>query len=216
MKLSLCLAAEDTEQSEAQKSAQAETPSLQSEMSRILESHISALRETHSLLDQNNVDKILEMMEKAKRIYFFGIGDSLLTAMEARNKFLRIMDKVSCVDDPHMQAMTASMATPDDLYFIISFSGATKDTVYVADILREVGAKMVAVTRFAKSPLTTYADGVLLCGCNEGPLEGGSMGAKLSQLYIIDILFCEYYRRNYAVSAENNRRTSKAVVEKLY
>lgn len=216
MKLSLCLAAEDTEQSEAQKSAQAETPSLQSEMSRILESHISALRETHSLLDQNNVDKILEMMEKAKRIYFFGIGDSLLTAMEARNKFLRIMDKVSCVDDPHMQAMTASMATPDDLYFIISFSGATKDTVYVADILREVGAKMVAITRFAKSPLTTYADGVLLCGCNEGPLEGGSMGAKLSQLYIIDILFCEYYRRNYAVSAENNRRTSKAVVEKLY
>ena len=123
-----------------------------------------------SLLDEDKIEYCREMMEKAKRIYFFGIGDSLLTAMEARNKFLRIMDKVSCVDDPHMQAMTASMATPDDLYFIISFSGATKDTVYVADILKEVGAKMVAITRFAKSPLTTYADGVLLCGCNEGPL----------------------------------------------
>ena len=29
------------------------------------------------------------MLEKAKRVFFFGIGDSLNTAMEARNKFIR-------------------------------------------------------------------------------------------------------------------------------
>jgi DNA-binding MurR/RpiR family transcriptional regulator len=56
----------------------------------------------------------------------------------------------------------------------------------------------------------------LICGSNEGPLEGGSMGAKLSQLYIIDILFQEYYRRNREESVENNRKTSRAVVDKLY
>ena len=56
----------------------------------------------------------------------------------------------------------------------------------------------------------------LLCGSNEGPLEGGSLGAKLSQLYIVDILFKEYYRRNLGISMENNQKTSKAVVEKLY
>ena len=117
MKLSICLAVEETEQHEEEGEEQPESLSLQGEMNRILESHMGALRETHSLLEQNNVEKILEMMEKAKHIYFFGIGDSLLTAMEARNKFLRIMNKVSCVDDPHMQAMTASMATSDDLYF---------------------------------------------------------------------------------------------------
>ena len=42
------------------------------------------------------------------------------------------------------------------------------------------------------------------------------MSAKMSQLYIIDILFQEYYRRNLAASRENNEKTSKAVVEKLY
>lgn len=215
MKLSLSMSAEEAVEKETAGGEQTED-SIHQAMDNILEDHISALRETHMLLDWEEVRKIVGMMEKAKHIYFFGIGDSLLTAMEARNKFLRITNKVSCVDDPHMQAMTASMASGDDMVFLISYSGATKDIVYVAEILREVGAKVVAITRFLKSPLTGYVDGVLLCGCNEGPLEGGSMGAKLSQLYILDILFREYYRRNLGVSMDNNQRTSKAVVEKLY
>ena len=74
----------------------------------------------------------------------------------------------------------------------------------------------MGITRFLKSPLTNYTDVLLTCGANEGPLEGGSMSVKMSQLYIIDVLFREYYRRNLAVSRENNKKTSKAVVEKLY
>ena len=80
----------------------------------------------------------------------------------------------------------------------------------------KTGAKIVGITRFLKSPLTSYTDALLVCGSNEGPLDGGSMGAKLSQLYIIDVLFQEYYKRNKEVSTENNKKTSKAVVDKLY
>lgn len=212
MKLSLSMAGEGMDKKEEESSGD----SLQKIMDDILENHIKTLRETHTLLNLEEVEKIVGMMEKAHHIYFFGIGDSLLTAKEARNKFLRIMNKVSCIDDPHMQAMAASMTGPNDLAVLVSYSGATKDVVYVAEILKETGAKIVAVTRFLRSPLTNYVDGILLCGCNEGPLEGGSMTAKLSQLYIIDILFQEYYRRNLGLSMENNQRTSKAVVEKLY
>lgn len=115
-----------------------------------------------------------------------------------------------------MQAMTASMAGPEDLIFIISYSGATKDNVYVARIAKKSGAKVVCITRFIKSPLTNYTDVQLLCGSNEGPLDGGAMGTKMSQLYIIDVLFQEYYSRNKQLSMENNKKTSRAVVDKLY
>lgn len=217
MKLSLSMPSDESE-SAAGEMGNLKVDSLQYTMDKILETHISALKETHTLISLNmeDVEKTVAMMEQAKHIYFFGIGDSLLTAMEARNKFLRITGKISCVEDPHMQAMIASMTTKEDMVFFISYSGSTKDNVYVAEIAKDVEAKIVAVTRFVKSPLTSYADVVLLCGSNEAPLEGGSMGAKLSQLYIIDVLFQEYYRRNLGISAENNRRTSKAVVEKLY
>ncbi|MEG2441775.1 MAG: MurR/RpiR family transcriptional regulator [Acetivibrio sp.] len=215
MKLSLSLTPEE------ESFAEEGSPVVETDFDRhtsddILENHISALRETHMLLNMEEVERTVHMMEKAENIYFFGIGDSLLTAKEARNKFLRITNKVNCIDDPHMQAMVASMATKEDLIFFISYSGATKDNVYVAKIAQEVGTKIVTITRFVKSPLTAFTDSLLLCGSKEGPLEGGSMGAKLSQLYIIDVLFHEYYRRNLGSSMENNKKTSRAVVEKLY
>ncbi|MBD5393539.1 MAG: MurR/RpiR family transcriptional regulator [Lachnospiraceae bacterium] len=215
MKLSLSIDPKENAEKETGEKTR-EQDSLSSRMAGILDSHVSALKETGMLLDETAVEKAVSMMEKARNIYFFGIGDSLLTAREAHNKFLRITNKVNCIEDPHMQAMSASMADSNDLIFIISYSGSTKDNVYVARIARQSGAKIVGITRFLKSPLTNYTDVTLICGANEGPLEGGSMSAKMSQLYIIDVLFQEYYRRNLTVSRNNNKKTSKAVVEKLY
>lgn len=190
--------------------------SLEFTLDKILQNYVGILKETRMLIDKESVRKAVQMMEEAKTVYFFGIGDSLLTAKEARNKFLRICGKVNCIEDPHMQAMTASMAGPEDLIFIISYSGATKDNVHVARIAKKAGAKVISITRFIKSPLTNYADILLLCGSNEGPLDGGAMGTKMSQLYIIDVLFQEYYSRNKQLSMENNKKTSRAVVDKLY
>lgn len=215
MKLSLSMNSDESTVMESE-STSSKIDSLEFTLDKIIQSHISALKETRMLIQEDEVEKTLRMMEDAKTIYFFGVGDSLLSAKEARNKFLRITNKVSCVDDPHMQAMTASMAGENDLIFIISYSGSTKDNVHVAKIAKDSGAKVVGITRFLKSPLTGYTDTLLVCGSNEGPLDGGSMGAKLSQLYIIDVLFQEYYRRNKGMSKENNKKTSKAVVEKLY
>ncbi|MGN1314038.1 MAG: MurR/RpiR family transcriptional regulator [Lachnospiraceae bacterium] len=215
MKLSLSLSPEES-RSVGQGSSSLKVDSLGFTLDQILQSHIAALKETRMLMQEEEVEKTLLMMENAKNIYFFGVGDSLLTAKEARNKFLRITGKVICIDDPHMQAMMASMVGKEDLIFIISYSGSTKDNVHVAKIAKKSGAKIVGITRFLKSPLTGHTDTLLVCGSNEGPLDGGSMGAKLSQLYIIDVLFQEYYRRNPEVSTENNKKTSRAVVEKLY
>lgn len=215
MKLSLGVSSEEEALQEKEPDFNA-NESLEFMMDKILQGHINALKETRMLLHMEEIKKTVEMMENAASIYFFGIGDSLLTAREARNKFLRICRNVQCIDDPHMQAMAASMAGPEDIIFIVSYSGATKDNIYVAQIAKEAGARVIGITRFLKSPLTAYTDALLVCGSNEGPLEGGSMGAKLSQLYIIDVLFQEYYNRNKEISKENNKKTSKAVVDKLY
>lgn len=215
MKLSLSYAPDETLGKPKSQSAD-DQGGLKQGIDTILEKHITVLRETRNLLDPAEIEKTVEMMEKAERILFFGVGDSLLIAQAAASKFLRITNKVSCISDPHMQAMVASMATENDLFVFISYSGATKDNVLVAQIAKEAGAKIATITRFLKSPLTAYTDVLLLCGSDEGPLEGGSIEAKFGQLYIIDILFHEYYCRNEAISKNNNRKTSKAVVEKLF
>lgn len=215
MKLSLSLSNDDSAE-KAKGDSAPQYMGLDYILDGILETNINTLKETRRLADFDSISEVVTMMKEAKRIYFFGVGDSLLVAQIARNVFLRITNKVFCVEDPHMQAMTASMATEEDLIIILSYSGSTKDNVYVANIAKEAGAKVVAISRFLKSPLTSYTDVLLLCGSNEGPLEGGTMGTKMSQMFVIDVLFHEYYRRNHEDSKTNNRKTSRAVVEKLY
>lgn len=183
---------------------------------KIMDLHISAIKESYMMLEHGNLNKIVAMIENARRVFFFGIGDSLLTAEEARNKFLRITDKVSCISDPHMQSMAASMTTDEDLLIIISYSGATKDNIHVAKEGKKAGAKIACITHFKKSPLTAYSDVILLCGSEESPMDGGSLSAKMGQLYLIDLVFQEYYARNYKECRENNKKTSTAVVEKLF
>ena len=180
-----------------------------------MNNNINALSETYSLLNEELVVSAVECLYRARRIYFFGVGASLLTAMKAMNKFLHIEPKVYCVQDSHIQAMQAAMMEPGDAAVLISYSGATKDTIHVAQLAKQAGAKIICITRFVKSPLTQFSDITLLCGANEGPLQGGSTSAEISQLFLVDVLYSEYYRRYFEECSRNNEKTAQAVIEKL-
>lgn len=208
MKLSL------SQREESQSSMEQKMPTHMAEA--VMEVNIKAIRETAMLLDKEEFDRILIMFERAKRVYFFGIGDSLLTAQAACNRFLRITNKVVCLTDAHIQAMVASTAEKDDLFVIVSYSGATKDNILVAKLAKEVGAKVVCISHFRKSPLTLYADAIMLSGAEESPLEGGSVVSKVGTFYLLDLLYQEFYRRNYKMCRLNNEKTSSAVLDKLY
>ena len=114
-----------------------------------------------------------------------------------------------------MQSMMAATMTSDDVAVLFSYSGATKDTIHVAQLAKKAGAKTICITRFIKSPLSSYADLTLLSGANEGPLQGGSTSAEISQLFLIDLLYTEYYRRYFEHCSANNEKTSASVLEKL-
>lgn len=182
---------------------------------KILNATITALNETFNLISAEEIDKSIELLVNAERIHFFGVGSSLMTALEAKNKFMRITNKTECSVDSHLQIMSAALMTEKDVGVLISYSGSTKDTIQVAKVAKSRGAKTIVITRFAKSPLTNYADITLLCGANEGPLQGGSLTAKISQLYLLDILYTEYFKRTNKESAPNRESTAKAVIEKL-
>lgn len=55
----------------------------------------------------------------------------------------------------------------------------------------------------------------LLCGAKESPLQGGSSSADISQSFIVDLLYTEYYQRNMEQCSENHRKTSAPALNKL-
>ena len=125
---------------------------------KVLNANVQTLNETYSLLEEEKFSKAMDLLNAAESIYFFGVGGSMLTAMKAMNKFLRIEPKVRCLPDTHMQAMAASVMGPEDVAVLFSYSGATKDTIHVAELAKQAGATVICVTRFVKSPLTSFSD----------------------------------------------------------
>lgn len=207
MQLSLYLASEENNEHIK------ETGKLEDQ---VMKGHIQAIEESYQLLNHQMLNKIIEMMEESNKIYFFGVGDSLLTAQDAWNRFIRLTNKVNLIPDPHMQSIATALAGKEDLLVLISYSGATKDIVHIAKQAKESGVKVACITHFKQSPLIVYTDAYLLCGAKESPLEGGSTSVKIGQLFLIDLLYQTYYGRNKELSKNNQRRSAKAVVEKLF
>ncbi len=181
---------------------------------KVLEETIASIRETHSLLDFNKVTEAMNALSKAKRILFFGVGASMLTAMKAMNKFHRIEPKVYCSEMVSQQLMSAATMEKGDVAVIFSYSGATRDIVEIAKLAKQSGATVVSVTRFLKSELTEYTDILLLCGANVGSLQKGSTSAEISQLFLVDIMYTEYYRRHYEYCNQILEKTSLAIKDR--
>lgn len=182
---------------------------------KALNANISALNETFDLINFDNMEMSIELMSTAKRIHFFGMGSSALIAQKAKQKFMRIMSNVEFNADCHMQYMAASLLENNDLAIFISYSGSTKDMIEIQKIAKLNGCKTICITRHTRSPLANDADIILQCGSNEGPLDGGASPTIMVQLYIIEVLYLQYFIKNNYESSINKSKTTKSISSKL-
>lgn len=182
---------------------------------KLLNIDMAALNQTLDMINKDDIRRAVDMIKDARMIHFFGAGSSGIMALEALNKFARILPNVTSVQDIHMQSMASALLGERDLAIAFSYSGSTKDIIEILKRAKENKARTICVTRYAESPLTAYADIVLVCGANEGPFQGGSLSAKVAQLYLLDILYTEYFKQNYAVCDYNKKRTTQSIASKL-
>ncbi len=182
---------------------------------KLLNTDITALNQTFEMLNIDDINNAVTLISEARLIYFFGAGASSIMALEACNKFGRIMPNVISTQELHSQAMSSSLLGENDLVIAFSYSGSTKDIIDNVKRAKQNKAKTICITKFAESPLTAYADIVLLCGANEGPFQGGALSSRVAQLYLLDVLYTEYFKKNFVVSDFNKRRTTESISSKL-
>ena len=136
-------------------------------------------------------------MMAAQRIAFFGMGASLLVGKDAYLKFLRINKNCMANEDIHMQMVQAKNLSNRDAAVIISYSGMTKEIVQCAEIARNAGAPVIAVTCFRESPLSKLANYNLYVSATEFEFQTGKLASRLSQLAVIDMLYSACIQHEY-------------------
>ena len=170
-----------------------------------------AVNQTIELVDEADIKRCVDMLEKAGRVYCFGAGGSMLMAKEFAHLFCNVTAKFSAVSDSHMQMIAAASMSPADVMVLFSYSGATTLGMQELELARSRGVKTILITRFNKSPAASLADVVLRCGSNEGPFQFGSVPAKIAQLIVMDVLFQEYCARNQKLCEENTQTIAAAL-----
>lgn len=182
--------------------------------SKLYTANTKAMAQTMSLARHEDYEKAADILQNADKVLCMGQGGSMIMAKEAAHLFSTIFGKYFAVSDSHTQMVYAVNVTERDAVLFFSYSGATRDLVETLSRMKARGAKIILVTHFPSCPGAEYADVVLLCGADEGPLQLGSIGARVAQLFLLDILFSELCRRNLDECRESRTRLADAMVEK--
>ncbi len=178
---------------------------------KLYASYVTALNETMEQLDEGAFSRAADLLFRAENVYCIGQGSSMVIAAEAYTRFSTVTRKFVAVSNSHSQMITASLATEGDVILLFSYSGATREGLEVLQTAQERRVPVILVTHFSNSPAARYAQEILLCGYNENPLQAGSVATKMSQLYIIDCLYCLYCQRD----PEGTAAARNAAVEAL-
>lgn len=181
-----------------------------------IESNIQkVVHETKLVLDPQSLTQVIDCLYQCEQVYLFGSGASGLATLEAESRLLRIGKITKSVIDSHYQLMHAALCTSKTCVIAISLSGSTIETVEAAQIAKENGAKVIVLTNYIQSPLAKIADLILLTAGKENPLDGGSLVAKISQLYVIDLI-CTGYALKQKKKAQNAKElTARATLGRV-
>lgn len=181
---------------------------------KLLNASTMAMVQTREVLNLDAVAQAAALLRKSSSVLCMGQGGSMLIASEAAHLFSTISGKFRPVSDSHMQAMAAVMMEPTDTILFFSYSGSTLAMLDTLKTAKERGGSIILVTRFPNSPGAALADIVLQCGANENPLQSGSVPARIAQMYLTDILFSEFTRKNLDEAKENRNRIAHALAAK--
>jgi RpiR family transcriptional regulator, carbohydrate utilization regulator len=178
--------------------------------------NITAINNTASLLDFDNISIAAKKISKAAIVDIYGVGASSFTAGDLTYKLLRLGINVRNYSDNHLALMSASTLNRESVAIGISFSGCTKDTVDALKTAKGNNAYTIAITNHLRSPITNYAELSLFTSAEETPLRSGALTSKIAQLFILDILYTVIILNIKEKAYSYLDKTAKSVVERLY
>ncbi|MEY8354956.1 MurR/RpiR family transcriptional regulator [Lachnospiraceae bacterium 54-53] len=185
------------------------TKEIVDNMVRIYTQSVHSARDA---INYNELEKIVKVIEKRKNIDIYGQGSSLLSASSFSNKMLRIGYTVQSVADLSSQFYLSLNSDETHCAIIISHSGATREGIHVARLLKKRRIPIIAITSKRDSELAKIADYIMCTETGEKDFLIEKMELFQSQIavyYLLDclytVIYSKHYEQNMILSKENER-----------
>ncbi|MGL5947584.1 MAG: transcriptional regulator HexR [Aeromonas sp.] len=172
---------------------------------KIFESSIACLDAAKASLDPLLVNRCVDLLTQARRIYFFALGGSSAVARDAQNKFLRFNMPVMSFADVAMMRMSALNCSSGDVVVLISRRGQQAALIEMAQLARAHQATVMVITA-PDSALASAGQLLLpLCEASDDDIYM-PMASRLAQMTLIDVLATGFALRRGAQTLDHLKR----------
>lgn len=179
---------------------------------KVIEGSKQALDDTLAMLDENAIEKALGLLLQARNIFIIGVGTSGPMAHEMFNRLIRLGLNCHVQTDSYLQIMQVALLTPQDVLFVFSQSGDSSQPQRAAEEAKQIGVPIICITGNALSPITTYADVILLSISQETMPE--TISSRIAQYALIHAIYIGLAMNSMDKSIENERIIWNALMRK--
>jgi glucokinase len=176
---------------------------------KVLDNTVSAILQLREHLNFEHVERAIDLLNGARRIEFYGLGNSNIVAQDAHYKFFRFGIPTIAYGDLYMQAASAALLGKGDVIVAVSKSGRAPELLRVLDVAMQAGAQVIAITS-SNTPLAKRATVALETDHIEIRESQLSMISRVLHLLMIDILAVGVAIRRAAPSPEVAEAVAKA------
>ena len=162
---------------------------------RVLRSYSIMREQTQNLIDEEQLERVAQLIDDAERVYFFGTGSSGLIAREMKLRFMRLGVVCEALTDRDGFAWTTSIMDENCLVLGFSLSGTTQSVLDSLLDAKEMGAKTILFTSAPNKNSQAYTETVLVASHSQSSYIQ-RISAQLPMLILIDLIYAYFLEIN--------------------
>ncbi|MBR9762633.1 MAG: MurR/RpiR family transcriptional regulator [Rhodobacteraceae bacterium] len=163
--------------------------SYQTTLQKLVGSKMNAIQQSIQVNEEATMRRALEAILAARRVQLVGVGASSLVARDFTYK----LQKLGCFTlfdaDSHIQIANAATLREGDVVLALSYSGASIETLQIAEVARSWGATVISLTGMQPNRLSALAQIQLYLVADEEKVRSSAITSRDAQLAMADLLF---------------------------
>lgn len=148
----------------------------------------TVIKNTQNLIDMEKLATLATMLNKAKRIYIYGVGTSGMSGNTLALRFMRMGYGANGFDEVHKIVMSSRIATKDDLIIALSNSGTTKELIHALTLAKANKTKIISITSYSQNPIAELSDLALFVYNTKFIRDQKFVNSQFSLMYLIDVM----------------------------
>lgn len=155
----------------------------------VLNTYQELLDKSYALIDEEQMQRVANLLINKKLVYIYGMGSSGLLADEMQIRFMRLGIRIEAITDSHILRMHSVLLDQNCLVIGLSISGKTFEVTNGLREAAKAGATTILMTSVDDDSFLQYCDEVMLVAVKENLEYSRAISPQFPIMIMVDILF---------------------------